>query len=234
MTGQSAEQEKKNKRMLVPVPYSEVQKALERFSQSQQLRESTLVTKYAPKDKKAISPSALKWPKLLLEMEDVTSAVLPKREPRAAHPAAPAVDEDDEPTTPPPAKKKKQAEETTVPPPSAPKKKRPAPPDDDGDDDPPIQYTAAPAEDRRRFLQGGAPSMAAASGTNSTPEAPPVSPPPAPTARKASAAKLVCTKEVRELDIEGHQGHIGEPIDFGDFVAPHWAKKAVVSVEYLL
>lgn len=214
--------------MLVPVPYTEVQKALERFSQSQQLRESTLVTKYAPKDKKAISPSALKWPKLLLEMEDVTSAVLPKREPRATHPAAPAADDDDdEPTTPPPSKKKKQAPVDEPPPPPPPKKKRPA---DEEDDEAPIQYTAASAEDRRRFLQGGAAPVA---NRSTTAEAPASPPPPKPVAGKVSTgAAVVCIKETREAQILPDASN--SAIDFGLFKAPSWATKAVLSVEYLL
>ena len=223
MKSETPEQEKKNKRLLVPIPYSEVQKALDRFMMSEQLRESTLVTKYAPREKKAISPSALKWPKLVHEMTDVTTAVLPKREPRSAQPSASQEADVDEPSTPPPSIKKKKKPSATAEDQPPAKKNRVAADaaaavEDDGE--PPIQYTTASAEDRRRFLQG----------TTSV-EAVPVAADTVSRQQGAKAYKMRSMKEVREVDVV--DGSINSELDFGVFKAPSWGKKAVLTVEYL-
>lgn len=220
---ETPEQEKKNKRLLVPIPYSEVQKALDRFTMSEQLRESTLVTKYAPKEKKAISPSALKWPKLVHEMSEVTTAVLPKREARSAQPSA--TQEDEDPSTPPPTKKKKHGAAATTddfPPPPKKKKTTDAAAVAEEDAEPPIQYSAAPAEDRRRFLQG----------TSAVEPAPaPEAAPSAAQTNGTSAYKMCSMTEVREVDVVS--GAPNSELDFGVFKAPSWAKKATLTVEYL-
>ena len=80
VSGDSKEENRKNSRFLVPIPFNNTVRAAENWANSSEFRESGLVTRYTPKRRKQVSPSALKWRHVSTPFESLTTAHINKRE----------------------------------------------------------------------------------------------------------------------------------------------------------